>query len=554
MSVTIKEIDKEFNLTLNKVSGELLSEIDERYLKDISKTIVDIDKIELSIPKYILDENFKKCINQLYNLVKHERVINLNNKESYIIKNISKDNDKYKNITAESREVNLKKIDLKFEDIGFRLTSNDEENNIYCLDDHMYNETGWRFGHIDDRVKFQSDGVTEKMRWQEAVEGYWYEYLTKTMAEQFECIVIFDSYNKLVNLYDIDGFGGEIKLYLTNDNYIKSLEKQTSSSDIVTRLRLEGNEGLSIVEGNPSGVDYLENYSYFIDNEEMSESLIQALSTYDEMVAKRTIEWKELLDIKSEKTTQLDDEKMKMLQVTANIKATENMKKAELTQENPSEELLAKYNASLTKYRDEEKLIDIAIEEKELELERIQSSIDKIVILCAKKTATDDNGELIFNDELLDELKNYVYVDTFSDDAYLDIEDLINVGRRRLEINCRPTSTWNIDVTDFTSRIIDNGFRQHFDGILGLGDIVILWDEENDKEELVFFTGFTKNPRENKLDITLSNKKVDRDDLIGMSNILTDAKKTSRLLKSKRYLLIQQEKNRMNIPYKKGGS
>ena len=554
MSVTIKEIDKKFNLTLNKVSGELLSEIDERYLKDISKTIVDIDKIELSIPKYILGENFKKCINPLYNLVKHERVINLNNKESYIIKNISKDNDKYKNITAESREINLKKIDLKFEDIGFRLTSDDEENNIYCLDDHMYNETGWRFGHIDDRVKFQSDGVTEKMRWQEAVEGYWYEYLTKTMAEQFECIVIFDSYNKLVNLYDIDGFGGEIKLYLTNDNYIKSLEKQTSSSDIVTRLRLEGNEGLSIVEGNPSGVDYLENYSYFIDNEEMSESLIQALSTYDEMVAKRTIEWKELLDIKSEKTTQLDDEKMKMLQVTANIKATENMKKAELAQENPSEELLAKYNASLTKYRDEEKLIDIAIEEKELELERIQSSIDKIVILCAKKTATDDNGELIFNDELLDELKNYVYVDTFSDDAYLDIEDLINVGRRRLEINCRPTSIWNIDVTDFTSRIIDNGFRQHFNGILGLGDIVILWDEENNKEELVFFTGFTKNPRENKLDITLSNKKVDRDDLIGMSNILTDAKKTSRLLKSKRYLLIQQEKNRMNIPYKKGGS
>ncbi|GAA0102499.1 hypothetical protein UT300012_32140 [Paraclostridium bifermentans] len=554
MSVIIKEIDKKFNLTLNKVSGELLSEIDERYLKDISKTIVDIDKIELSIPKYILGENFKKCINPLYNLLKHERVINLNNKESYIIKNISKDNDKYKNITAESREVNLKKIDLKFEDIGFRLTSDDEENNIYCLDDHMYNETGWRFGHIDDRVKFQSDGVTEKMRWQEAVEGYWYEYLTKTMAEQFECIVIFDSYNKLVNLYDIDGFGGEIKLYLTNDNYIKSLEKQTSSSDIVTRLRLEGNEGLSIVEGNPSGVDYLENYSYFIDNEEMSENLIQALSTYDEVVAKRTIEWKELLDIKSEKNTKLDDEKMKMLQVTANIKATENMKKSELAQENPSEELLAKYNASLTKYRDEEKLIDIAIEKIEDELERVQSSIDKIVILCAKKTATDDNGELIFNDELLDELKNYIYVDTFSDDAYLNIEDLINVGRRRLEINCRPTSTWSIDVTDFTSRIVDNGFRQHFDGVLGLGDIIILWDEENDKEELVFFTGFTKNPRENKLDITLSNKKVDRDDLIGISNILTDAKKTSRLLKSKRYLLIQQEKNRMNIPYKKGGS
>lgn len=550
--VHIKEIHNDYNLTLNKINGTLLGEMDNKYLKEISKSIMDIDKINLSIPKYILNENFKKILNPIYTLVKHERLINVNECESYVIKNIG-NNGEYKDITAESRETVLKKIDLKFEDIGFRLTSKDEDNNIYCLGDYLYEETGWKFGHIDNKVKFQDDGITEKMRWQESVEGYWYEYLTKTVAEQFECIVIFDSYNKLVNLYDIDGFGGEVKLYLTNDNYIKSLERQTSSSDIVTRLRLEGNAGLTIVSGNPSGVDYIENYSYFIENKEMSNELIQALSTYDKMVKKRTIEWNELIDFKNEKQKTLTDKKMAMFQLISNIKATESMKNSELSRKNPSEELIARYTAELTEYRDQEILLDQEINSLEDEIEKVQSSINEIVILCAKPTATNNDGELIFNEDLLNELKNYIYVDTFSDDAYLRVEDLISVGTRKLELNCKPTSTWNIDVVDFTSKIVDNKFHQHFQGVLGLGDIIILWDEDSNQEEFVYFTGYTKKPNEQELDIILSNKKVDRDDLIGMTNILTDAKKTTRLLKSKRYLLIEQEKNRINLDYKKGG-
>ena len=553
MTIHIKEIVNDYNLTLNKINGNLLGKINNKYLKEINKSIMDIDKISLSIPKYILsEENFKRVINPIYGDFKHERLIYLNNKETYIVKNIDI-TDQYKNITAESREVRLKKIDLKFEDIGFRLTSKDEENDIYCLGDYMYEETGWKFGHIDNKVKFQDDGVTEKMRWQESVEGYWYEYLTQTIAEQFECVVIFDSYNKLVNLYDIDGFGGEVKLYLTNDNYIKSLEKQTSSADVVTRLRLEGNSGLTIIEGNPSGVDYIENYSYFIENEEMSTELIQALSTYDMMVKKRAVDWNNLINYKNERQKVFNDKKIERFQLISDIKATESMKNAESSRKDPNAELLARYIAELTKYRDKEVLLDREIKEIEDGIERTQSTINEITILCQKPTATDDNGQLIFNEGLLNELKDYIYVDTFSDDAYLKIEDLLSVGKRKLELTCKPTSTWNVDVVDFTDRIIDNNFHQHFKGTLNLGDIIILYDEDNDKEEFVYFTSFSKRPNEKELDITLSNKKVERDDIVGMSAVLTESKKMARLLKSKRYLLMNQEKNRINLEYHRGG-
>lgn len=548
--IRLKELENIHELTLNKMDGTVLAVIDIGDLNSISKSITDVDKIDLTIPKYVMSNDFKKVLNPLYMLVRHERLITVNGKEVYIIRSINNVSGNYKNITAESREVILKKIDLKFEDIGLMLNSSEEENGIYSLNDYMYEETGWRFGHIDTKVEFQEDGTTSKMRWQESIEGYWYEYLTNTVAEQFECIVIFDTYNKLVNLYDIDSFGGGVKICLSNDNYVRSLEQQTSSSDIVTRLRLVGNEGITINDTNPSNVDYLENYSYFIENQEMSNELINALDKFNEVVNIRAVEWNRLIDFKNEKSKVLLDKKMDMLELISNIKYYESLKVAYEASNDIDNMALAM--SELTKLRDKEVLFDIDITSLEDEIELLDNSINEIIVLCQKPTATDMDGNLIFNEVLLNELKDFTYTDTFSDDSYLDINDLVSVGRRILEIKCKPTSTWDIDVVDFTSRIIDNNFRQHFNGILQLGDIIILEDSDGN-EEFVFLVGYSKDFKSSDMSLVLSNKKVDRNDLLRISDLFTDAKKTAKLLNSKRYLFVKQEKNRINLDYSKGG-
>ena len=548
--IRLKELENIHELTLNKMDGTVLAVIDIGDLNSISKSITDVDKIDLTIPKYVMSNDFKKVLNPLYMLVRHERLITVNGKEVYIIRSINNVSGNYKNITAESREVILKKIDLKFEDIGLMLNSSEEENGIYSLNDYMYEETGWRFGHIDTKVEFQEDGTTSKMRWQESIEGYWYEYLTNTVAEQFECIVIFDTYNKLVNLYDIDSFGGGIKICLSNDNYVRSLEQQTSSSDIVTRLRLVGNEGITINDTNPSNVDYLENYSYFIENQEMSNELINALDKFNEVVNIRAAEWNRLIDFKNEKSKVLLDKKMDMLELISNIKYYESLKVAYEASNDIDNMALAM--SELTKLRDKEVLFDIDITSLEDEIELLDNSINEIIVLCQKPTATDMDGNPIFNEVLLNELKDFTYTDTFSDDSYLDINDLVSVGRRILEIKCKPTSTWDIDVVDFTSRIIDNNFRQHFNGILQLGDIIILEDSDGN-EEFVFLVGYSKDFKSSDMSLVLSNKKVDRNDLLRISDLFTDAKKTAKLLNSKRYLFVKQEKNRINLDYSKGG-
>ena len=71
--------------------------------------------------------------------------------------------------------------------------------------------------------------------------------------------------------------GADSGLYLTEDNYIKSIEKVDNTNEIVTRLSLIGRDEVDIYEVNPLGTDYVENFDYFIENGEMDDEEIVAI-------------------------------------------------------------------------------------------------------------------------------------------------------------------------------------------------------------------------------------------------------------------------------------
>ncbi len=43
------------------------------------------------------------------------------------------------------------------------------------------------------------------------------------------------------------------------------------------------------------------------------------------------------------------------------------------------------------------------------------------------------------------------------------------------------------------ARLLDNDFRKHWNGVIGLGDIIILYDKETKHEELIFLTEYTQD-------------------------------------------------------------
>lgn len=555
MGVIINEIKNSYTILLHKVNEEVIGELDFSSLKSISNSMNEVGQIELTVNKYYRSSIGKKKAEYFYyHEIKNERMISLDG-AFYVIKNV-KENERNgtTTITAYSKEKKLEKYNISVEDLGFYLQDEDDTSDIFSLDNYMYEETGWKFGHIDSTVKYNEDG-SPKMRWQESVDTSWLDYLKQNISTQFNCYVDFDNKNQLVNLYDMSSVGENLNICLSYDNYIQSLEKESSSSDIITKLKLVGNEEECIISDcTVTGTDYIENYSYFIENREMSDELITALETYYEITKERNETWKILREDKLAKEDELIVKKNEELVVLTNINQSTAMYNFYSSRAGTDSDFNGNY-ARLAQ-EESEKLQELTGQRDDLykdiqlleeDLSAIEESIRNLNILCQKKTATDRNGALIFNQKLLDELKKFTFSDTFTDDSYYDAEEMIKDGEARLNILCKPTRTWDVEVEDFTKRLIANRFRQHWKGQLGLGDIICLYSEETDEEEFIYLVGYSKDYESGSLSLTLSNKKESQDVIRYINDWLKIVKSNNKLMTRSKRLLNAQKYNRINI-------
>ena len=546
-----------YTLILCKMNGERMGMIPYSSVDSIKRGINSVSELTFSVHKYYGEENLR---NPLYDELKTERFIELDNDECYVIKNISEVNERLKSVTAYSREKKLFKNMAEFEDITLTLKNpyTDIEG-CFSLDELLYDATGWRVGYVSDKVLYKSnetviDNITgetevtltneEKLRYQESVSTNWYDYINTDIAEQFECYPVFDSYNKIVNLYSDDELGEDPQLMLSYDNYLKEIELSDDTEDIVTKLVLSGNDDLTISEVNPSGETFVEDFSYFIESREMSDALISALELYYVMVKKRAIEWNRLRGEKAEKQSQLTAKKNELLIIYSTIKSLEFAMK-----QSNDEAFNAKTQERLVGLNDKRVLLEKEINELDDYINNLDVSIENINKLCKKKYATNDNGILIFTESLLNELKEFIYQDTYSNDAITDGLTLMRIGKRKVSQSCYPTKTWTISSVNFIERLIDNGFRQHWNGELGLGDMIVLKGDEF--IEIIYVIGYTQNFKDKTIELELSNKKQENEFSLSIGERLTQGKEAYRIAKKSRSTINMVNKNRYGLTYDK---
>lgn len=551
----IKQLRTINKLELCKINKTIIGEIPIKFLTEEECKLDEIGTLNLQIPKYFQDNHtLKKTEVLIYDDLKNERFIKVNESDYYVIKEIKEDKiNKVKTITAYSYEKKLEKNNIVLSDISLSLLDVDEENEIYSFNDELYKTTGWSLGYVDDTVRYDETG-RPRVRVQENTDTSFYQFIKETIQEQFCCIADFDIKNKKVNLYDEDSFGDEIKIILNKDNYLKNLENTSNTTSLVTQLTLQGNEDKCIVEdANPNGTNYIEDYSYFVETEEMSEELINALNLYNKLTEKRIAEWRELNTQKSILLSDINNKTGNENILTSMVKEYENYIIAhENIEEEGMEYDLTDFKNQLQIKRDELVELNKELTNLEQQLNNVNNRIKELNGLILKETSKDGQGNFIFNDKLLDELKEFTYNDTYSEDSFIDANEILRTGRHLLESKCKPTVEYSIDVNDFTSRIISNKTKGEWQGELSLGDLIVLYDKETKKEEYVYFVGWDKkynyqndsNSITTELSLDLSNKKTNKTNTKVIADLLKDSKNNKKQINSTKHLLNDQKYNR----------
>lgn len=551
----IKQLRTINKLELCKINKTIIGEIPIKFLTEEECKLDEIGTLNLQIPKCFQDNHtLKKTEILIYDDLKNERFIKVNESDYYVIKEIKEDKiNKVKTIKAYSYEKKLEKNNIVLSDISLSLLDVDEENEIYSFNDELYKTTGWSLGYVDDTVRYDETG-RPRVRVQENTDTSFYQFIKETIQEQFCCIADFDIKNKKVNLYDEDSFGDEIKIILNKDNYLKNLENTSNTTSLVTQLTLQGNEDKCIVEdANPNGTNYIEDYSYFVETEEMSEELINALNLYNKLTEKRIAEWRELNTQKSILLSDINNKTGNENILTSMVKEYENYIIAhENIEEKGMEYDLTDFKNQLQIKRDELVELNKELTDLEQQLNNVNNRIKELNGLILKETSKDGQGNFIFNDKLLDELKEFTYNDTYSEDSFIDANEILRTGRHLLESKCKPTVEYSIDVNDFTSRIISNKTKGEWQGELSLGDLIVLYDKETRKEEYVYFVGWNKkynyqndsNSITTELSLDLSNKKTNKTNTKVIADLLKDSKNNKKQINSTKHLLNDQKYNR----------
>jgi hypothetical protein len=181
-----------------------------------------------------------------------------------------------KNIKAYSSETKLINKKIYLTEGVFKFV-NDADPTKGILNIIVNKTKSWTIGYVDPVL-------INKERYFDIVDTNIYELMLNKIQETYECAFIFDTINKQINAYALDNFGNDSPIIISLQNILKDASIEELSNEIATRLNLYGDNEISIRDVN-FGNTYIDNFSYFKNLRFMSQSLIDALNSYDVLVA-----------------------------------------------------------------------------------------------------------------------------------------------------------------------------------------------------------------------------------------------------------------------------
>jgi hypothetical protein len=251
------------NLYLCKPDKTIIGKL--KYIYDINfdAKLGNINELNFKVP-YEVDINHALVEHPQINLIKNRYLVKFvlgNYTEYFIITNklsdVVDDLD-YKEVQCYSLAYEFKdKLLISYSQVSYNATQilTDVLKTAYQVDDIV--DALWSIDYISPEFDLTYRSFT-------ATNQTLLDFILNTVAETFGAIVIFDTDNRTISLYKQSEVGTNRGLFFDYGHYLESLNREENDQNFCTRLKCFGKDGLSIQEVNPTGTNYLQDYSYFM--------------------------------------------------------------------------------------------------------------------------------------------------------------------------------------------------------------------------------------------------------------------------------------------------
>lgn len=343
-----------------------------------------------------------------------------------------------------------------------------------------------------------------KYVWLESIDSDIYKFLTD-MQEEFNVVFVFDSYNKVINCISKDNMNDESPIQLNYDSNVIKLDIKPVE-EAISAIKVSGNDGLSIISVNKYGTDIIYNYSYYIENDLISDELKDSLCKYEVYLEEKHEKW---LTLRDEKVL-LDENKVK---IDCEIKSlSERIKTVN--------ELLAAYISS-GKTQDEQKDLREELTQFESvfnENVKLRDEVNNKIFYLEEQIESLNNSIKrencgIFSEDDILELNDIEIIETYTDDTATTSEALYNSANWYLNERTRPTVEFSVSCVNLL-KVIKN--KNVWKNIIKLGNLFDLDDEisREVKEKQVRLSSFSYDPKLNSVDnMNFTNKLFEVDKL-----------------------------------------
>ena len=509
------------NGTLTRVVGMLSDTSDEELVLNFNATS------ELNFRIYKVrrcDDEADTHTAAMYFGIQPRRLIYVSGIGYFAISTVDEDvsdNGPYKDVRAESIEIELQNKKVPYiKDGTYRLAS-DDTTTVGLMETLVAVLPMWKVGHVDDEVAskyrtFEDVGTDQNIL----------SFLLDDVQDAYECIVLFDIMNRVINVYDQANFVHQTDIHLTRDDLVKSIDISENADNLYTAISVMGDENVTISAINPLGGNVLYDFRYYYDW--MSDGLREKVKAWQSEIETQKQTYYDLnvgyyTDMETASNHSLEIQKIET-QITMYKRCRDNIVAESST------DLVKDYNAIIVDNDGKEihvyeeiaetlAEIDGYIQECQNQRAAVQADLDalnaSLDVTNEKITAIRDVLAIknYFTESEYDELGSYIFEGSYQDD-YVTFTDIMSYTEKFAQMKIlydraektllsasSPTQEFKVDSENF---IFAKAF-EHWSSQLETGCLINVELHENDIASL-FLTNITVNYADKELSLTFGNR------------------------------------------------